>query len=770
MRARALLVLLALAACKKEIEPATCPERTMSVDDVCRPTCIADSDCLFTEACLTGVCLPRSPNEGPKVRLFEPDRIAVTEADPTVRFDYVVTNATDVELAPMPGNLAEHAGTLEVTITESTDFTLVGRASGKQEDSATRHIDFFREPDPGELIVSLQIEQSDDAPCDAVDVQWTIIGDLMGQPLEVILKSDDVELFRTNEASGNTSVPIDGPRSLTMYAQAGPSAGQSEPLFARPRVLCRVGSNPPGQINFGDTILIEWETKGAQMVWIERESGEWVYATGRSPDPLSRAAGRWLLAPSKTGTYRVVAAPADQSEPETQDVSVEVFGSPPAPLIDRFEVDQPWFFSPTTLTVAWDTRGAANDSLTIDNFVNMQLSGESGTVGIPADQSTELWLTAERDGLISMARALSLEVVDEVEPNDSRDQANALMEQDPNGGLRVIARAGTFDSLNVDADRYAIASGGALRVRLYDPSGSDCEGLFGVLVEIEQEGNVIVSDSVTTGCLELFVDGRSGGHLINVFPPTASTTGATYVLAVDPAPVRCGDWAVESFESCDDGNMYGGDGCDPSCALEPGFAYDLSNGQGFIEPPPPGSHSVDFLPYVPGFDDPADEGFAILPANIQYFGHRYAGIMAHVNGYVTLLPDFRVDGGIGSPQEPNALIAGFGANLHFEADSQASFWETASGVLGTTWSIQWDRMYSIDGSNGMTYGPFTFRIEISEGGLVRLTYDRSIVVPDGFIWVSGIDDATGRYAYPNLGCTEICSGAPLSTETVFVPR
>jgi cysteine-rich repeat protein len=41
---------------------------------------------------------------------------------------------------------------------------------------------------------------------------------------------------------------------------------------------------------------------------------------------------------------------------------------------------------------------------------------------------------------------------------------------------------------------------------------------------------------------------------------------------VDARSASCGDGALTTTEACDDGNDASGDGCSPTCSVEPGFA------------------------------------------------------------------------------------------------------------------------------------------------------------------------------------------------------
>ncbi len=47
------------------------------------------------------------------------------------------------------------------------------------------------------------------------------------------------------------------------------------------------------------------------------------------------------------------------------------------------------------------------------------------------------------------------------------------------------------------------------------------------------------------------------------------TVDSLCVVALDPAASLCGNGVLDGVEACDDGNVVGGDGCDPLCALEP---------------------------------------------------------------------------------------------------------------------------------------------------------------------------------------------------------
>jgi cysteine-rich repeat protein len=101
------------------------------------------------------------------------------------------------------------------------------------------------------------------------------------------------------------------------------------------------------------------------------------------------------------------------------------------------------------------------------------------------------------------------------------------------------------------------------------------------------------------GCVEK-VDG--GGPETISFPVIAGTTYYLFVdgalagdygvfeLSVDVTPGACGNGVLEGGEQCDDGNTTGGDGCGPSCALEPPGPKDACPGEVLALAPQGGSY------------------------------------------------------------------------------------------------------------------------------------------------------------------------------------
>lgn len=80
----------------------------------------------------------------------------------------------------------------------------------------------------------------------------------------------------------------------------------------------------------------------------------------------------------------------------------------------------------------------------------------------------------------------------------------------------------------------------------------------------------------------------------------------------------CGNAVVEGLEECDDGDLYGGDGCGPTCRIEPGYectgspsvCHRKSNPQPGPAPSPPSDSPT------PAGPQPSPSGPAVDPSSV----------------------------------------------------------------------------------------------------------------------------------------------------------
>lgn len=765
---RALRVILVVAtasfACKSEIPVATCPSGTANTDGICRVQCTSEDQCLWDEACAGNVCLPRDAAEGPKVRLFRPDRVLVTPREPQVHFDYVVTNAATVEVTPAPGLLASHAGTFSADLTEETTFTIRAVGADGAEVTASETISFTDDPLPGQLGVELRVERAEVRPCDGVDVQWTVVGGA-GRIVEVWLEVDGTEVLRRQDASGHARIDLGQPASLKLYAEAGADlSGTSQVVQAAPGLICRVAAEPGDEVPLGDTVLLSFETRGAQTIEV-RDTGtdDVVWRRPGAPASEGVVSGSALVLPSRAETDYAVVAIAPDDRMDHTPIRIRTTGEAPAPPIYRFDAAPPYFMDTAAVSVSWDTRLATELTLEIEGS-SLPLSGGSGTRQVTLEKTSDLWLHVRRGSAESNARTMVWSVLDEMEPNDLQSAANEIAD---------VARVGSIGGAEVDVADWFETSAlhGVLRVRVVAPLAQGCGVLDGLsLSVVGPKGDTLTGFPRAIGpdCVDITLTGLIRGPYFLVVQQenAGDLTSYTYLVATDVAATICGDRIADPSEACDDGNTRNGDGCNQDCALEPGFSYDVDTGQISLEQRPPDAEELRLLAPLGNGGTAAEEGFEVIPADVQFFGRRYAGIVVSVNGYVTFLPQLAETSQIvvGDPDPPNAMIAAAAGDLRLEGT--IAWWSRE--VPRRHWVIDFDRVTVVGGS-GSSSPSFGFRINVFADGEVSVTYNDVDTVLDHPIAV-GVEDATGRYFRRAMGCEPSCSGMNLPNRLIYTPR
>ena len=109
------------------------------------------------------------------------------------------------------------------------------------------------------------------------------------------------------------------------------------------------------------------------------------------------------------------------------------------------------------------------------------------------------------------------------------------------------------------------------------PAGGSCERLCGNGKldpgETCDDSNIVSDDGCTGTC--------KGSNCPPVCTTevdyTCSNVGQNCIYTPPPPPPQCGNGKVEGSETCDDGNISGGDGCSSVCALETGWKCTAEN-------------------------------------------------------------------------------------------------------------------------------------------------------------------------------------------------
>lgn len=95
----------------------------------------------------------------------------------------------------------------------------------------------------------------------------------------------------------------------------------------------------------------------------------------------------------------------------------------------------------------------------------------------------------------------------------------------------------------------------------------------GTSIACDSATSCLASSTGTSATETVTFDVRAGQQAYVVYDLYGSTgtDTSTYSLAITCVEPTCGDGLVEAFETCDDHNTMGGDGCSATCTLETGY-------------------------------------------------------------------------------------------------------------------------------------------------------------------------------------------------------
>src|SRR5688572_3615240 len=212
---------LFLIACKEQpVEPADCPDTTTEIGGICRTKCTGSEQCLLTELCERGACMPEPITEMPRIKVLTVDPVPVERgASVAIDFGAVSTDYVHLEVlwddgssTTLHDSTIEHFGTKTITgVQQPGTVRFTARKNGvdvsaqdsiRLEDGLPR-IDYFTvEPqrvDPGQTVtiswrvsnetepIQISIENGAVLAADA-PAEGTIMYDVL-QPTAFILTS-----------------------------------------------------------------------------------------------------------------------------------------------------------------------------------------------------------------------------------------------------------------------------------------------------------------------------------------------------------------------------------------------------------------------------------------------------------------------------------------------------------------------------------------------------------------------------------------------------
>lgn len=122
----------ALTGCPQSVDLA-CPSGAQLEGDVCRVACAAQSQCLLSEQCLQGLCVPKI-GDTPEIALFAISPLRL-EPGAAAKLQYVALFSDQLELRAEglePVALSGSSGTLELRPERTTRYTLVASRGSSQ--------------------------------------------------------------------------------------------------------------------------------------------------------------------------------------------------------------------------------------------------------------------------------------------------------------------------------------------------------------------------------------------------------------------------------------------------------------------------------------------------------------------------------------------------------------------------------------------------------------------------------------------------------------
>lgn len=731
------LSLFALAACGKE-ELGKCPSsHALDSNQVCRVSCITDGDCFPSETCSAALlCVPKT-DRGPEVTRFVADRSSVAEGE-EVRLEYVALFADGVRLS------ARSEGSVRA-ILETPD--LVGELVYQAEaGDVSLVLEAFRGEATADAVLPLTVTVP--AKVQILSFTTNMLQVRAGDLVELSWTLENAESFRVETAAGRSLEIVggirafDNPTETTSYRLIAEGPGGPVQAMVTVEVVVdpvelkidKVDLSAPAGARVGDNGVISWRTTGASRLRLREARTDRVLF--ETTDLQAAAAGRWLLSFEAPGNQVYEVEVEGQGSRSTDSVTVEVTPWLNPPVLANVQVAELVGSQRIDALVSWSVEPADTPILILD-----QSSGETWSVQgktaatIPANGSTRrLLVRAENESGVAEELVIAWRLDPEIEDNAQAPQ--------PIDGVAIDGALESPDD-TFDLDRYqlTVPERGTLTVQL---TGT-CVSF--VTLRVLDPQQALIAESVgigVTGCpAPLALATALPGGVYEIQVESEALNGDTYTLLADPRSPLCGDGIQQVGEVCDDGARMKNDGCDAYCQPEPHFQYATE-----VLAPEPSEPTALPLPFslvapVLGAD-PTDRGVGVLelPFEFPFFGHRYMGLMVHVDGFIGFTPSL-ADGPVLADDAPNAVFALFAQDLRLRL-AGARILAIAFSVNGTQGvAITYERV----GLQVAAASELSGTVALVEDGRLAVRY-RSLVGASARIVEAGLQSPSGAPVFP----------------------
>lgn len=776
---------LSLTACNAISALETCPTGSVDLHGSCFVRCAATADCLSSETCDTAqsVCMPtNAPVQAVTIEAFDTSAQSVPPGT-TVELSYKVTGATQVEIAP---GLLSRTPALDGKVTTpaldtTTTYTLTAHSNGGA--TTTRDVTITVTP-VGAMVQILFFNASQVAvkPTDSITLSWEVVG---GTSVEIKDESDRL-LHSSTSLRGTFDLVPGSTNEYELIAYGSMGEMDSEYIVVNvnePPDTLSFRANPP-QLQPGQQTSLRWSVDGATRLSVHDGAGAEVFKT---TDPSMLEDGDVSVTPDHSQDYELRVS--NQFGTVSTRTHVAINFPTGGPRIDMFDVNPKRFVtSSVNVNLTWDVVDATSIALLANGQPVAGMPQINGSFSMIISETTVFELIAEdRNGGKTSAFSMSQALINEVEPNDDRANAQPLY------GTGVSASIATAN----DADWYRVdvPDSGFLVVHTGDVN-SPCA--IDTYIEIFRETDpnpFVVDDDGGEGLCSTadpFTHPQlsgltAGAYYIKVWALGGAT--GPYTLEVMAETARCGDGQLQPGEMCDDGNTTGGDGCSPACNQEggpvpAGTAYRMTaEGAAYFDFV--GTQVTSFTSVVSGHS-PYDEGYVTipLPFGFDFYGTTYSQVSVSTNGFISFETPDRdwLDATplrFPDPNGANAMIAPFWGQLELRpvhgqpSDIRYTTMNNVGGTGQSAFAIQFRNLTNV-GSDTHDYVRLNAQVYLLDDGTIAVHYGMqeqsgSPTVSTG----AGIENASGTDGFSIAPCNVNCSpgfgGLPENTRIILSP-
>ena len=544
----------------------------------------------------------------------------------TVELSYTVKNATSITIRSFRGEtLVENSAELSSSVVTSaisitTSFELTAQGAG-----GTKMATVVVGVDESMASIETFTAAAELVPMgNTVKLSWTTLG-----TTKVELRRGQTVLSSSTAASGSFDATVDEASVTFTLEASNPQASTTRDVTVRGLPLPEIARFEVTPDNFSGasaTVEVSWHALDADSMTLTANGtavpGFSPAETGTITVDVTGSTEFELVATSAAGSVRASArVDKAQSEAEPNDDAASATALAAGAIAGAIDPEDDADFYAVQIPNAGSIRAEvddgnggcefsaaialfAPDGTTLIGQVSSSLASGSCAV---LDPQSELWARDLAGGTYylsvasfagtgnyvlaarSSAAACGNGIIETL-ASEQCDDANTSAGDGCNANCEIEASrtaagpgsVGSFSSAlarsgQIDSYRVLMASAGAITARLHVPTVGQCS-IEGENLRLDLRGSDgaligTVASPERGACAAIdaaqmsWASVAAGTYSIDVFSQAPDLL-TDYVLDVRTSAPGCGNGILEAAETCDDGNMTAGDGCDATCNFE----------------------------------------------------------------------------------------------------------------------------------------------------------------------------------------------------------